>query len=252
MSENTKTAIVTGGARGIGAAVAKRLAEDGFAVGVLDIDEVACANTVEQIRAAGGRAITLGADVSNEEQVEEAVARCARELGAPVVLINNAGIIRDNPLFKMSTQEWDLVLSIHLKGSFLMTRAVQSHMTKSGWGRIINMSSISALGNKGQSNYAAAKAGIQGFTKTLAIELGKFGVTANCIAPGYIETDMLVQTADRMGISYDEFASKMVAETAVARMGQPEDIAAAVAFFARDDASFVTGQILYVAGGPYA
>ncbi len=247
-----RTAIVTGAARGIGASVARRLAVDGFAIGVLDLDAAACAEVVEDIRAGGGRAIALAADVSNEEQVIAAVERCDEELGAPVVLVNNAGIIRDNPLFKMSTLEWDSVISVHLKGSFLMARAVQGHMTKSGWGRIINMSSISALGNKGQSNYAAAKAGIQGFTKTLAIELGKFGITANCIAPGYIETDMLVETAARMGISYDDFAAQMVADTAVSRMGQPEDIASAAAFFARDDASFVTGQILYVAGGPYA
>ncbi len=253
MRESTmRTAIVTGGARGIGASVVKRLAADGFAVGVLDVDADACAETAEQVRSAGGKALALRADVSNEQQVEEAVERCASDLGPPVVLVNNAGIIRDNPLFKMETQQWDQVIAVHLRGSFLMTRAAQGHMTKAGWGRIINLSSISALGNKGQSNYAAAKAGIQGFTKTLAIELGKFGITSNCITPGYIETDMLVTTAERMGISYEQFATMMIADTAVARMGQPEDIAAAASFFARDDASFVTGQVLYVAGGPYA
>ena len=245
-----RTAIVTGAARGIGAASALRLAADGFAVGVLDLDQAACDAVVNQIRGAGGTALSLIADIASEAEVEAATKRCAAELGAPLVLVNNAGIIRDNLLFRMSVDDWDAVMNVHLRGSFLMTRAVQSYMIDAHWGRVINMSSISALGNRGQTNYAAAKAGLQGFTKTLAIELGKFGVTANCIAPGYIETDMLVQTAARLGITYDEFAERVVGNVAVGRMGRAEDIAAAVSFFARDDASFTTGQILYVSGGP--
>ncbi|WP_280209747.1 SDR family NAD(P)-dependent oxidoreductase, partial [Nocardia cyriacigeorgica] len=190
MSTPTKTAIVTGAARGIGAGVARRLAADGMAVAVIDLDELACKPVVEQIGAAGGRAIAVGADVSDEAAVTAAVERVTAELGAPTVLINNAGIIRDNMLFKMTTDDWDAVMNVHLRGSFLMTRAVQKYMVEAGFGRIVNLSSTSALGNRGQANYSAAKAGLQGFTKTLAFELGKFGVTANAIAPGFIETEM--------------------------------------------------------------
>jgi 3-oxoacyl-[acyl-carrier protein] reductase len=245
-----RTALVTGAARGIGAAVARRLAADGFQVGVLDLRESDAAETAAAIEAAGGRALALGADVADEEQAAAAVARCAEKLGSPVVLVNNAGILRDGALFKMPVADWDAVMDVHLRGAFLMSRAAQAHMTAAGWGRIVNLSSISALGNRGQANYAAAKAGIQGFTKTLAIELGKFGITTNCVAPGYIETDMLHVTAERMGITYEEFAARMVADIPAARVGVPDDIAAAVSYFARDEASFVNGQVLYVSGGP--
>jgi 3-oxoacyl-[acyl-carrier protein] reductase len=248
----TRVAIVTGAARGIGAAVARRLASDGFAVGLIDLHAADCAEVVGDIRAAGGSALALAVDVSDEEAVIAGVERVAQELGAPAVLVNNAGIIRDNALFRMTSSDWDSVMNVHLRGAFLMSRAAQVHMTSTGWGRIINMSSVSALGNRGQANYAAAKAGLQGFTKTLAIELGRFGITANCIAPGYIETDMLRETADRMGITFDEFAERLLPDVPVGRMGQPDDIASAVSFFAREDASFVTGQVLYVGGGPFA
>jgi 3-oxoacyl-[acyl-carrier protein] reductase len=245
-----RTAIVTGAARGIGAAVARRLAEDGFAVAVLDLDEAACATTVDAIGHAGGRALAVGVDVADEESVTAAVARVATELGAPTVLVNNAGILRDNLLFKMTTDDWDAVMDVHLRGSFLMSRAVQAHMVEAGWGRIVNLSSTSALGNRGQANYSAAKAGLQGFTKTLAIELGRYGVTANAIAPGFIETEMTVQTAARMGVGYDDFKVAAAAAIPVGRIGQPEDIAATASFFCRDDAGYVSGQVVYVAGGP--
>ncbi|MEJ1229740.1 MAG: 3-oxoacyl-ACP reductase FabG [Galbitalea sp.] len=251
-NQRERVAIVTGGGRGIGEAVALRLAADGFAVAVLDIDSQSATGTVERITLAGGHAIAIGADVSDENGVNAAVERCADELGPPQVLINNAGIIRDNLLFRMSVEEWDRVMSVHLRGAFLMSRVVQRHMTDAGWGRIINISSVSALGNRGQANYAAAKAGLQGFTKTLAIELGRFGITTNCVAPGYIETDMLLETATRMGVAYADFAREMTSDIAVARMGVADDIAAAVSFFARDDAGFVNGQVLYVSGGPAA
>lgn len=246
----TRTAIVTGAARGIGAAIARRLASDGLAVAVLDLDERACAPVVEQITAAGGRALAVGADVANEAAVSAAVQRVAEELGQPTVLVNNAGIIRDNLLFKMSTDDWDAVMNVHLRGSFLMTRAVQAFMTKSGWGRIVNLSSSSALGNRGQVNYAAAKAGLQGFTKTLALELGKFGVTANAVAPGFIETEMTAATAARLGISFEDFKSEAAKRIPVGHTGKPEDIAHAVSFFVGEGAGFVSGQVLYVAGGP--
>ncbi|MFI7006572.1 3-oxoacyl-ACP reductase FabG [Streptomyces sp. NPDC050145] len=246
----TRTAVVTGAARGIGAGVAQRLAADGLAVAVLDLEESACKPVVERIEAAGGRALAVGVDVSDEPGVQAAVQRIAEELGEPTVLVNNAGIIRDNMLFKMSVADWDAVMNVHLRGSFLMSRAVQGYMTQAGWGRIVNLSSTSALGNKGQANYAAAKAGLQGFTKTLALELGKFGVTANAIAPGFIETEMTAATAERMGVSFDDFRKAVTAQIPVARSGLPEDIANAVSFFAGEGAGFVSGQVLYVAGGP--
>jgi 3-oxoacyl-[acyl-carrier protein] reductase len=245
-----RTAIVTGAARGIGAAIATRLASDGFAVAVVDLDEAACGDTVKAIEAAGGRTLAVGADVSDTAQVNAAVERIATELGPPVVLVNNAGITRDNLLFKMTDEDWDAVMGVHLRGSFLMTRAAQKYMVDAKWGRLVNLSSVSALGNRGQVNYSAAKAGLQGFTKTLAIELGRFGVTANAIAPGFIETEMTAATAERLGISFEDLKKASAAQTPVGRTGKPEDIAAMASFFCRDEASFVSGQVVYVAGGP--
>jgi 3-oxoacyl-[acyl-carrier protein] reductase len=250
VTDQIRTAIVTGAARGIGAAIARRLSDDGLAVAVLDLDETACKAVVDEIESSGGKALAVGADVADEEAVEAAVARVASELGAPSVLVNNAGITRDNLLFKMSAIEWDAVMNVHLRGAFLMSRATQKHMVDAHWGRIINLSSVSALGHRGQVNYSAAKAGIQGLTKTLAIELGQFGVTANAIAPGFIETEMTANTAKRMGVSFEDFKAAAAKTIPVARVGQPEDIAATVSFFAREDASFVSGQVIYVAGGP--
>jgi 3-oxoacyl-[acyl-carrier protein] reductase len=254
MSEagTARVAIVTGAARGIGAATAKRLAEDGFAVAVLDLDEGSAKSTVEAIESAGGRALAVGADVSDPAQVEAAVTRVAEELGAPVVLVNNAGVTRDNMLFKMSEDDWDMVMNVHLKGAFMMTRAVQKYMTEAKFGRVVSMSSVSALGNRGQTNYSTAKAGLQGFTKTVAIELGKFGVTANAIAPGFIETEMTRATAERMGIPMDDFIKGAASQIPVARVGQPEDIAHLVSFLVSDGAGFVSGQVIYAAGGPKA
>ncbi|MHA7958820.1 3-oxoacyl-ACP reductase FabG [Streptomyces sp. L500] len=245
-----RVALVTGAARGIGAATAVRLAAEGRAVAVLDLDEAACAGTVEKITAAGGRALAVGCDVSDAAQVDAAVARVAAELGAPVVLVNNAGVLRDNLLFKMSENDWDTVMNVHLRGAFLMARACQKHMVDAGFGRIVNLSSSSALGNRGQANYAAAKAGLQGFTKTLAKELGKFGVTANAVAPGFIATDMTAATAARVGMSFEDLQAAAATQIPVQRVGEPEDIANAIAFFTGDQAGFVSGQVLYVAGGP--
>jgi 3-oxoacyl-[acyl-carrier protein] reductase len=248
--QTTRVAVVTGAARGIGAAVALRLAKDGNAVAVLDLDEAACADTVKAIEAEGGKALAVSCDVSKSDQVAAAVERIATELGRPAILVNNAGVIRDNMLFKMTDDDWDTVIAVHLRGAFLMTRACQKFMTEDGFGRIVNLSSTSALGNRGQVNYAAAKAGMQGFTKTLAIELGKFGVTANAIAPGFIATEMTAATAARIGVDFEEFKAARAAETPVPRVGVPDDIAAAASYFCGDEAGFVTGQVLYVAGGP--
>ena len=245
-----RIAIVTGSARGIGAATARRLAADGMAVAVLDLDEAACAGTVKEIADAGGRAVAVGADVSDGEQVTAAVERVAAELGAPTVLVNNAGVIRDNLLFKMSDGDWDTVLGVHLRGAFLMSRAVQKHMVDQRFGRIVNLSSTSALGNRGQVNYSAAKAGLQGFTKTLAIELGPFGVTANAVAPGFIATDMTATTAAHIGMSFEDFKAAAAAQIPVRRVGQPEDVANTISFLVSEGAGFVSGQVIYVAGGP--
>ena len=251
MSQETpRIAIVTGAARGIGAGVAVRLAADGMTVAVLDLDEGNCADTVNEIETAGGQALAVGADVSKTDQVEAAVGRVASELGAPTVLVNNAGLLRDHLLFRMSDHDWDTVLNVHLKGTFLMTRAAQKYMVAAEYGRIVNTSSSSALGNRGQANYSAAKAGIQGLTKTLAKELGPFGITANAVAPGFIATDMTAATAARVNMSFEDFKTAAASQIPVRRVGLPEDVAHAVSFLVSEGAGYVSGQIIYVVGGP--
>jgi 3-oxoacyl-[acyl-carrier protein] reductase len=238
MSEaSQRVAVVTGGARGIGAGTARRLAADGLAVAVLDLKEGDGGATVDAITSAGGRALAVGAAV-------------ATELGPPAVLINNAGVLRDNLLFKMTVDDWDTVLGIHLRGSFLMSKACQKYMVDQRFGRIVNLSSSSALGNRGQANYSAAKAGLQGFTKTLAIELGQFGITANAVAPGFIATDMTAATAARLGIGFEDFQKAAAAGIPVRRVGTPDDVAHVISFLVSDGAGFVSGQVIYVAGGP--
>jgi 3-oxoacyl-[acyl-carrier protein] reductase len=245
-----RIAIVTGAARGIGAGTAKRLAADGMAVAVLDLNEADCAQTVAEIEKAGGKAIAVGADVSNAELVAAAVAKVVAELGEPTVLVNNAGVTRDNLIFKMSENDWDMVINVHLRGAFLMTRAVQQYMVSAKFGRIVNLSSLSAVGNRGQVNYSAAKAGLQGLTKTLALELGKFGITANAVAPGFVVTDMTAATAARLGMSFEDFQAAAAKSIPVQRVGTVDDIAHAISFFASEDSGYVSGQILYLSGGP--
>jgi len=251
-ASSEKVAIVTGSARGIGRATAERLAADGHSVAIVDLDAVAAEAAAAEIRATGATAHGYAADVSDEDAVSELFESVVRDLGAPTILVNNAGIIRDNLLFKMSVDDWDSVMGVHLRGMFLMSRAAQSHMVEQRWGRIVNISSSSALGNRGQANYAAAKAGVQGFTKTLALELGPFGITANAVAPGFIETDMNRAVAERLGVDWDDYRKEFASTIPVRRGGSPEDVAHAVAFFAGPDTGFISGQILYVAGGPLA
>ncbi|CCQ46172.1 short chain dehydrogenase family protein [Pseudarthrobacter siccitolerans] len=250
--QQQRTALVTGAGRGIGAEIARRLAFDGFNIAAIDLDKDGLDALTAELTENGHSAVGIVADISDETAVETAVARTAEELGAPVVVVNNAGIIRDNLLFKMAVSDWDLVMNVHLRGSFLVARAAQKHMVQAKWGRIVNLSSTSALGNRGQANYSAAKAGLQGFTKTLALELGPFGVTANAIAPGFIETEMTASTAKRMGITFEDFTAQAAAAIPARRTGKPADIANAVSFFASENAGFVSGQVLYVAGGPKA
>jgi 3-oxoacyl-[acyl-carrier protein] reductase len=244
-----RVAIVTGAGRGIGAAIAHRLAADGMSVGVVDLDEQGSRRTAKEIIENGGRAIPIGADVADETAAGNAVQQTAAELGPVTVLVNSAGIIRDNLIFRMSTADWDSVMDVHLRGAFLMTRAAQTHMTQAKWGRIVNISSTSALGNRGQANYAAAKAGLIGFTKTLALELGKFGVTANAIAPGFVETEMTAATAARQGLDFEEWKSSIARDIPLGRIGQPEDVAAVASFLCSEDAGYVSGQVIYVNGG---
>lgn len=245
-----RVAVVTGAARGIGAGVARRLSLDGLPVAVLDRDIRAARATVHDIEARGGRAVAWECDVASQDQVAAVVADVAERLGSPSVLVNNAGFARDGEIAAMDLADWDAVLGVHLTGSFLMTRAVLPHMRSAGWGRVVNISSISAQGHAGRVNYCAAKAGMHGFVKGLAVELGPHGVTVNAVAPGLIVTAMTEVTAARRGLSLAGHLQQAAATIPVRRVGQPDDIANAVAFFAGEDAGFITGQVLYVSGGP--
>ncbi|MFF3664034.1 SDR family NAD(P)-dependent oxidoreductase [Microtetraspora malaysiensis] len=245
-----KTAIVTGAARGIGAAVARRLARDGLAVAVIDLNEADCADTVEAIAREGGTALAIGADVADEGLVGEAVARVTAELGPPTVLVNNAGVGPRADLVEMATEQWDMVLGVNLRGPFFLTRAAVPHMIDAGWGRVVTMSSISAVGDAARVDYASAKAGLIGFTKSLALQLGRHGVTANAIAPGFIVSDMTRASARRLGLEFEEFQRRAAESIPVGRVGRPEDVAHAASYLVSPAAGFVSGQVLYVAGGP--
>ncbi|TWT02436.1 3-oxoacyl-ACP reductase FabG [Planomicrobium sp. CPCC 101079] len=245
-----RTAFVTGGSRGIGKEIVERFASEGANVAIIDVNEEALASTESELKEKGYSVYTKNASVTDREQIEGAMKEVFDLFGSIDILVNNAGVIRDNMLYKMTDEDWLTVMDVHLKGAFYASRAAQQYMTQSKYGRIINISSTSALGNRGQSNYSTAKAGLQGLTKTLAIELGKFGVTANAVAPGFIETDMTKATAERIGIPFEELIKASVSQIPVGRSGKPEDIANAVAFFADERSSFVSGQVLYVAGGP--
>ncbi|HEX3806075.1 MAG TPA: SDR family NAD(P)-dependent oxidoreductase [Gaiellaceae bacterium] len=240
-----KTAVVTGGAKGIGAATAKRLASEGATVIVADFDEAAAQDTASEI---GGHAVRC--DVTKSEDVEAAIAAAVEHGGSVDVLVTCAGIIRDNLLFKMTDEDWDAVIDTHLKGTFFAVRAAQKHMVEQKSGKMVLISSTSALGNRGQTNYSTAKAGLQGMTKTLAIELGPYNVNVNCVAPGFIETAMTRQTAERVGVPFDQFVAAVSEQVPLRRSGKPEDVAGTIAYLCSEDAGYVSGQVIYVAGGP--
>jgi 3-oxoacyl-[acyl-carrier protein] reductase len=241
-----RVVIVTGGAGGIGRATAERFSIEGARVAVFDLDPVSARSTAAGLP---GPALGIACDVSNAASIAFAVEEVAEQYGRIDVLINNAGVTRDNLLFKMSENDWDAVMSVHLKGAFLASRAVQKHMVSAQYGRIVNLSSIAAGGNRGQSNYSAAKAGMQGFTKTLAIELGQFGITANSVGPGFIVTDMTDATARRVGVTPQQYRLDAANSTPLRRVGEPTDVASVIAFLASEDAAFMTGQNIYVDGG---
>jgi 3-oxoacyl-[acyl-carrier protein] reductase len=244
-----RVALVTGGGQGIGAEVARQLAVGGAKVAVVDLNGDAAADVAKEITDAGGSAIGLGADVSSRDQMQAAVDELVGRFGGLHILVNNAGVLRDNLLFKMSDDDWTTVMRVHLHGAFLASQLAQKHMVEARYGRIVSMSSTSALGNRGQANYSAAKAGLQGFTKTLAIELGPFGITANAVAPGFIETAMTTATAVRTGTTIEQMREAVAASIPVRRGGVPADIANAVTFLAAEESGYLTGQVLYIDGG---
>jgi 3-oxoacyl-[acyl-carrier protein] reductase len=244
-----RVAIVTGGAQGIGAATAGRLAAAGASVAVVDLTADRSTSIVEKITADGGRAIALACDVTDSTAVTAMAARVAETWGRVDILVNNAGITRDNLLFKMPEAEWTAVLTTNLTSMFLCCQAVQGYMVEQRYGKIVNLSSRSALGSRGQVNYAAAKAGVQGLTSTLAIELGPFNINVNAVAPGYIATAMTAATAERVGTAPEDHQKAAAANTPLRRVGQPEEVASVIAFLASDEASYVSGQTLYVNGG---
>ena len=240
-----RVALVTGGGRGIGAATAQLLAKEGARVAVSDLDEGPAKEIAGPI---GG--IAIACDVSDRAQVEAMVERTVKELGRLDVLVTCAGIIRDNLLFKMTDEDWDAVIDTHLKGTFLCARAAQKPMVDQKYGKMVFLSSTSALGNRGQANYSAAKAGLQGMARTLAIELGAYNVNVNTVAPGFVETRMTRATAERMGVDYEAFKLGAASQIPLRRVGQPEDIANVIAFLCSDESGFVSGQNIYVRGGP--
>jgi 3-oxoacyl-[acyl-carrier protein] reductase len=238
-------ALVTGGARGIGAATAARLASEGADVVVADFDLDAAEQTAAAI---GGRAVRC--DVTSRSDVEAAIAAAVEPRGRLDIVVTCAGILRDNLIHKLTDDDWEAVIDTHLRGTFLTAQAAQKHMVEQKSGSMVLISSTSALGNRGQANYAAAKAGIQGLAKTLALELGPFGITVNCVAPGFIATAMTEQTAARLGVSFDDFQDMVAGQTALRRVGQPDDVAGVIAFLCSTDAAYVSGQVIYVRGGP--
>jgi 3-oxoacyl-[acyl-carrier protein] reductase len=245
-----RVAFITGAGRGIGAATALRMAEEGARVVLADVDTDGCKQVSAELDRLGTEGLVVVCNVADSAMVQDAVDQAVNHFGQLDILVNNAGVLRDNLLFKMSEDDWDTVMNVHLKGAFLCSRAAQKYMVQQKYGRIVSLSSTSALGNRGQSNYSTAKAGLQGLTRTLAIELGPFGITANAVAPGFIDTEMTRATSRRMGFDPDERIAEAAKSIPVRRVGQPRDVANVICFLCSDEASYVSGQVIYVAGGP--
>lgn len=246
-----RTAVITGGARGIGYATAALFAKQGARVAVCDLDGAAVERAAGEIAtASGGEVVGLACDVSDAAVVEDAMRRIADRLQSLDILINNAGVTRDNLVHKLSEDDWDAVMGVHLRGAFLCSRAAQRLMVPQRWGKIVNLSSTSALGNRGQLNYSTAKAGLQGFTRTLALELGRFNINVNAVAPGFIDTEMTRATAARLGHDPEDYKAQRAQAIPLGRVGEPRDVANVIAFLCSEEASFVSGQVIYVAGGP--
>lgn len=246
MSLEGKVALVTGGSRGIGRAICLRLASLGALVYVNYVSRPEGAEeTKKSIEEASGKAEVIGFDIGNGEQVQEAIKKIISEAGSLDILVNNAGITRDGLIARMKENDWDAVLDTNLKGSFLCAKAASKNMMKKRWGRIINITSVIGFsGNSGQANYASAKAGLVGLAKSLAREYASRGITVNCVAPGYILTDM----TDGL---HEDVKAKILSEIPMADFGSADDIAGAVGFLASDDAKYVTGQTIHVNGGMY-
>ena len=245
-----RVAFVTGAGRGIGAATALRMAEEGARVALADVDTEGCQQVAAELSKIGSAGLVLRCDVTDSAIVQEAVDKTASHFGRLDILVNNAGVVRDNLLFKMPEDDWETVMNVHLKGAFLCSRAAQKYMVQQKYGRIVSLSSTAALGNRGQANYSSAKAGLQGLTRTLAIELGPFGITVNAVGPGFIDTEMTRSTARRRGLDPDAVIAEASKVIPVRRVGQPRDVANVICFLCSEEASFVNGQVIYVAGGP--
>jgi 3-oxoacyl-[acyl-carrier protein] reductase len=245
-----QTAWVTGGGRGIGAATAMRFAADGASVVISDLDLEPAEAVAAQIASQGLKALAVACDVTDRLAVQSLVDRAVATYGGLDMLVTCAGVLRDNLIHKMTDTDWDLVVDTHLKGTFLCAQAAQRVMVAARRGKMVFLSSNSAFGNRGQVNYSAAKAGIQGMARTLAIELGPFNINVNAVAPGFIETRMTQAVAQRTGIDYEDLKRAAAERTPLRRIGQPEDIAGIVTFLCSDDAGFVTGQTIYATGGP--
>jgi len=242
MALTGRVALITGGGSGIGEATVRRFAREGAVVVVNDVDIELARPVVAELQRGGGRALAVGADVTKRGEVEAMVRHVVDELGHLDILVNNAGINRDAMSHKMTEEQWDLVLAVNLKGTFLCAQAVLPRMRERGWGRVINTSSIGSLGNIGQANYAASKAGVIGLTRTLALEYAKYGVTVNCVAPGPVMTRMLAGVPEAL-------RERILAHVPAGRIADPAEIAAVHAFLASDDAAYITGQVLFVDGG---
>ena len=241
-----KVAIVTGSARGLGAATARRLAQEGAKVVITDINAELAQATAKALQDEGLAAHCVVGDITREADVQRLVDETVAQFGSVHVLVNNAGAPRDKYLVKMSADDWDFVMNVMLKGAFLAARAVMPHFIEQGWGRLINISSRAYLGNPTQANYSAAKAGLIGMAKALSMEEGRYGITSNCVAPGFMETEM-VQALP----TYETIRERAVAAQPIKRVGRPDDIADAVAFLASERAGFISGEVLHVTGGRY-